>query len=137
MYREDQLLGVGGAGEGVTLILVHNGLLSGPKELDGILDYIFIEIKEENDLKNTLVGVFYRAPGDSTIDIITKHLKQFLPKILKENKSIVLTSDMNINLLKCSSHEPTSFYYDTLLVEKRVAIFCQMNVMREMECIDK
>ena len=89
--------------------------ISSPKELDGILDYIFVEIKQTAPLKNILVGVFYRAPGNNTINTITNHFKSFLPKIVKENKTLVLTSDMNINLLKCSSHEPTAYYYDTML----------------------
>ena len=86
-----------------------------PKEFQDIFDYMFIEIKHRAPLKNDLVGVIYRPPGSDTVYTLTHHLKDLLPKLNKENKTIVLTSDMNINLLQCSNHQPTAFYYDTLL----------------------
>ena len=89
--------------------------LSCPKEYEDMFDYLFIEIKQSPPTKNTIIGVFYRPPGGDTINILTDHLKALLPKIIKENTIVVLTSDMNINLLKCVKHKPTSYYYDTLL----------------------
>ena len=80
-----------------------------------MFDYLFIEIKQNPPLKNTIIGVLYRPPGNDTITTFTDHLKALLPKITKGKKTVVLTSDMNINLLKCSKHKPTSYYYDTLL----------------------
>ena len=87
--------------------------LSCPKEYEDLFDYMFIEVKQKAPLKNILVGVFYRPPGGDTVNILTDHLKVLLPKITNENKTIVLTSDMNINLLQCSNHKPSSFYYDS------------------------
>ena len=82
--------------------------LSCPPELQELFDYTFIEVKQNAPLKNTLIGVFYRPPGIDSVTLLTDHLKSFLPRILKENKSLVLTSDMNINLLKYNVHKPTS-----------------------------
>ena len=103
-------------------IYIKNGIkfkersdLSCPKDLEDIFDYLFIEINQKPPLKNTIIGVLYRPPGGDTINTVTDHLKSMLPKIVKENKSIILTSDMNINLLKCAQHKPTTYYYDTLL----------------------
>merc|ERR1712030_146763 len=64
---------------------------------------------------NTIVGLFYRPPGDNTVRDFTNHLEILLPLLNKENKDIVLTGDTNINLLKCTKHKPSSDYYDTLL----------------------
>ena len=89
--------------------------LSCPKKIEVMFDYLFIEILQNSPLKNTIIGVIYRPPGGDTINALTDHLNKLLPKIIKENKPVALTSDMNINLLKCSTHKPTSFYYDTVL----------------------
>ena len=86
-----------------------------PSEFDNDFDYMFIEVKQKLPLKNVLIGVFYRPPGGDTVNIFTNHLKILLPKLNRENKTIALTSDMNINLLQCSNHKPSAFYYDTLL----------------------
>ena len=72
---------------------------------------MFIEIQQKAPLKNILVGVFYRVPGKNSITILTDHLKKFSPKLTSENKSVVLTSDMNINLLHIGTHNPTSYNY--------------------------
>ena len=85
------------------------------KAFENMFDYLFIEIKQNPPLKNTIIGVLYRPPGNDTINTFTDHLKSLLPKITKGKKTVVLTSDMNISLLKCSKHKPTSYYYDTLL----------------------
>ena len=93
----------------------HRDDLACPKEFEDLFDYMFIEVKQKTQLKNVLVGVFYRPPGRDTVNTLTEHLKMLLPKLTKENKVIVLTSDMNINLLQCSNHRSSTFYYDTLL----------------------
>ena len=89
--------------------------LTCPVEFRDIFDYMFIEIKQKAPLKNILVAVLYRSPGGDSVNTLTKHLKTLLPKLNKENKTIALTSDSNINLLQCSNHKPSSFYYDTLV----------------------
>ena len=89
--------------------------LTCPEDYKDLFDYIFVEVQQNTPLKNILVGVFYRPPGKDSINILTNHLKTLLPRLNNENKNIVLTSDMNINLLQTSNHNSTSFYYDTLL----------------------
>ena len=86
-----------------------------PKEFENLFDYMFIEVQQSAPLKNVLVGVLYRPPGNSSVNTLTTHMKTLLPKLTDENKNIILTSDMNINLLQTSNHNPTSYYYDTLL----------------------
>ena len=73
--------------------------ISCPDDLRNNFDYLFVEVKQDAPLKNSLIGVFYRPPGNDTINCLTEHLKMLIPKLVKENKTIVLTSDMNINLL--------------------------------------
>ena len=82
---------------------------------EDIFYYKFIEIKQEAPLKNSLIGVFYRPPGQNTISDLTDHLDILLPKLNKENKNITITGDTNINLLKCSEHKPSTDYFDALL----------------------
>ena len=63
-----------------------------PKELENLFDYIFIEVQQSAPLKNVLVGVLYRPPGNSSVHTFTIHLKTFLPKLSDENKYTILTS---------------------------------------------
>ena len=86
-----------------------------PSEFCDKFDYLFVEIKQKDPMKNRLIAVLYRAPGADSVNILANHLKTLLPKLNKENKNIALTSDSNINLLQCSNHKPTSFYFDTLV----------------------
>ena len=98
-----------------TIDFIERHDLSCPNDIEDIFDYLFIEVKQNLPRKNIIIGVLYRPPGSDSINTVTDHLKSFLPKIVKEKKTIVLSSDMNINLLNCSHHKPTSYYYDTLL----------------------
>ena len=66
-----------------------------PRELDSV----FAEISFLNK-PNLIVGCIYRHPGMSVNIFNTEFLSPFLQLVSKENKSIVLLRDFNINLLK-------------------------------------
>ena len=89
--------------------------LACPGNLNDYFSYMFIEIKNKSPSKNSIIGVFYRPPGQNTINDLTNHLEALLPKLNKENKNVVITGDTNINLLKCSEHKPSADYLDSLL----------------------
>ena len=103
-------------------IYIQNGLkyklrpdLMCPNDCQDSFDYIFIEVSHETKKNNTLVGLIYRPPGNSTVDKFSDHLDGLLSDIKKEKKRIILTGDTNINLLKTSQHAPSAKYFDMLL----------------------
>ena len=103
-------------------IYIKNGLeykvrsdLRCPSDYQDSFDYIFIEVSHEIKKNNTLVGLLYRPPGNSTVETFSEHLDKLLSDIKKEKKRIILTGDTNINLLKTSQHAPSAEYFDMLL----------------------
>ena len=89
--------------------------LDSPDGNDDLFTSKFIEIKQETPIKNAIVGVLYRPPGKNSITELNNYLDALLSKLNKENKSITISGDTNINLLKYSEHKPTTDYLDTLL----------------------
>ena len=48
-------------------------------------DYLFIEIQNDDDKDNTIVGVMYRPPGYNSVNDFTDHINTILlPKLIKE-----------------------------------------------------
>ena len=103
-------------------IYIKNGLnfkvrndLNCPDGYNEFFDYVFIEIINENPSKNHIIGTLYRSPGNNTVSDFTEHLNSILPKIMKENKNVILTGDTYKNLLKCADHAASAAYLDMLL----------------------
>ena len=79
------------------------------KQLESIFIEIIIPKKE-----NIIVGCIYRHPCMSINEFNDYYLLPLLQKLSYENKSIFLTGDFNINLLKCDSDDDTSEYFNSL-----------------------
>ena len=86
-----------------------------PKEYQEFFDYFFIEIQQDLPKDNSIIGVFYRPPGYDSVSDFSDHINTILPKLMKENKNILITGDTNINLLKCHNHKPSAEYLDSFL----------------------
>ena len=53
---------------------------------------------------NIIVGVIYRYPSMDLIDFNCNYLNKLLENISKEQKSIFLLGDFNVNLLNYNEH---------------------------------
>jgi hypothetical protein len=85
-----------------------------PNEKENLYSGIFIEIIN-SDYKNILVFIIYRSPSHNSICDLTTDLNNILDRVKHENKSIIITGDLNIDLLKYSSHPQTTQYTDMLI----------------------
>ena len=63
---------------------------------------------------NILVGVIYRHPSMDLADFNCNYLNKLLENISKEQKSIFLLGDFNVNLLNYNEHNPTNEVLDSL-----------------------
>lgn len=84
-------------------------ILYKPKELESV----FVEVSFSNK-PNCIIGCIYKHPGMSVNIFNTEFLSPFLQLVSKENKSIVLLGDFNINLLNFDSSTEVSSFIDTL-----------------------
>ena len=77
------------------------------------LESIFLEII--NDKKyNIIIGFIYRHPCMDLEDFNECYLNILLEKLSKENKTVFLLGDFNIDLLKYDKHNSTNEFLDTL-----------------------
>ena len=94
--------------------------LSFPENKRALYDCLFIEIMPENalsnhHLKNIILGVIYRSPSHPSLDEFSKSLLEIMEKIMNENKDIVLTGDLNIDLLQCKTNKHITDFIDSLI----------------------
>ena len=96
-----------GRGGGVALYVFNKLEFKIRKDIhvQGIED-VFIEIKNESG-KNVIVGTLYRPPSNN-LNIFLENLDETLEKISRENKSIYLLGDFNIDLTKSGNISFTS-----------------------------
>ena len=73
---------------------------------------IWIEIKNKKT-KNILCSCIYRHPW-SNPDILKYHLETLFQRISRENKTVFLIGDFNVNLLNYDSHSQTNEFLNTL-----------------------
>ena len=78
---------------------------------------IFKNHKKDCD-KNLIIAAIYRQPNNNNLDTFTEELEKLLKKIDKKKNEIVLTGDMNLDLLKYDSHSATGNYLDLLCQHK-------------------
>ena len=110
-------------GGGIAIFIKDNLNYSVRDDLDFLdtdntkFDCLFIEILNgpNSKTRNTIVGVIYRSPSHPTIRDLTQSLSKVLEKIQNENKDIILTGDLNIDLLQSGKHKHTTCFLDTLL----------------------
>ena len=63
---------------------------------------------------NIIVGVIYRHPSVDLTNFNCNYLNQLLENISKEQKSIFLLGDFNVNLLNYNEHNQTNEFLDSL-----------------------
>ena len=107
------------ANKGGVIIYVANHINYKPrKDLhiydDKKLESVFIEII--NDKKsNEIIGVIYRHPLMDMNEFNDEKLDWLLKKLINEkNKNIYLAGDFNFDLLKVSTHEETSSFFNQM-----------------------
>ena len=64
--------------------------------------------------KKNIVGVIYRHPSMDVTDFNSNYLNKLLEKISKEQKSVFLLGDFNVNLLNYNEHNQTNEFLDSL-----------------------
>ena len=76
------------------------------------LESTFIEIM--NLKKSNIVGTIYKHPSMDLTDFNSNYVNSLLEKISKEQKSVFLLGDFNINLMNYNVHNPTNEFLDSL-----------------------
>ena len=78
------------------------------------VESLFVEIKNHKS-KNNIVGVVYRHPSSNELKFNDVLLRNLLFRLNNENnKNIFIAGDFNFDLIKASTHQPTSDFYDML-----------------------
>ena len=111
-YRTDR------RGGGVSLYIRHEIPFTIRHDVDCFdseMESIFIEIDRHTfqTPSNIVIGLIYRMP-DTSVDIFNERITDILNIIDREKKIIYLIGDLNIDLFKCESHQPTSTVLDIL-----------------------
>ena len=77
------------------------------------LESVFIEIINHK-CKNTIAGCVYQSPCINPIEFTDIYLSELLWKFSKEDKTIMLTGDFNIDLLKYDHNTENAPFLDSL-----------------------
>ena len=88
------------------------------------LESTFIEIVNPKK-SNILVGVIYRHPSMDLADFNCNYLNKLLENISKEQKSIFLLGDFNVNLLNYNEHNQTNEFLDSLASNSFIPLILQ------------
>ena len=88
------------------------------------LESTFIEIVNPKK-SNILVGVIYRYPSMDLADFNGNYLNKLLENISKEQKSIFLLGDFNVNLLNYNEHNQTNEFLDSLPSNSFISLILQ------------
>ena len=114
---------------GITLLYIANHpSYKCPNDLNiykkNELESTFIEIVNPKK-SNILVGVIYRHPSMDLTDFNCNYLDQLLENISKEQKSIFLLGDFNVNLLNYNGHNQTNEFLDSLASNSFIPLILQ------------
>ena len=90
------------------------------------LESSFIEISNPKR-SNIIVGCIYSHPNMDLDESNDNYLNTLLDKISKENKSVFLLGDFNVDLLKYDKHAPTNKFWDSLSSNMFLAHITQPN----------
>ena len=88
------------------------------------LESTFIEIVNPKK-SNIVVGVIYRHPSMDLTDFNCNYLNKLLENISKEQKSIFLLGDFNVNLLNYNEHNQTNEFLDSLASNSFIPLILQ------------
>ena len=75
---------------------------------------------------NIIVGVIYRHPSMDLTDFNCNYLNKLLENISKEQKSIFLLGDFNVNLLNYDEHNQTNEFLDSLASNSLIPLILQL-----------
>jgi exonuclease III len=84
-------------------------LMNSPK----VLESVFVEITFSHKT-NFIVGCIYKHPGMHIGTFNNEFLSPLLQYISRENKTVILLGDFNIDLLKANTNQDTSSFLDIL-----------------------
>ena len=73
------------------------------------------------------MGVIYRHPPVDLTDFNSSYLNKLLENISREQKSIFLLRNFNVNLLNYNEHNPTSEFLDSLAPNSYIPLTLQPN----------
>ena len=88
------------------------------------LESTFIEIVNLKK-SNIIVEVIYRHPSMDLSDFSSNYLNKLLENISKEQRSIFLLGDFNVNLLNYNKHNPTNEFLDSLASNSFIPLILQ------------
>ena len=88
------------------------------------LESTFIETVNPKK-SNIIVGVIYRHPSMDLTDFNCNYLNKLLENISKEQKSIFLLGDFNVNLLNYNEHNQTNEFLDSLASNSFIPLILQ------------
>ena len=88
------------------------------------LESTFIEIVNPKK-SNIIVGVIYRHPSMDLTDFNCNYLNKLLENISKEQKSVFLLGDFNVNLLNYNEHNKTNEFLDSLASTSFIPLILQ------------
>ena len=74
---------------------------------------------------NIIVGVIYRHPSMNLTDFYCNYIKTLLEDITKEQKSIFLLGDFNVNLLNYNEHNQTNEFLDSFASNSFIPLILQ------------
>ena len=74
---------------------------------------------------NIIVGVIYRHSSMDLTDFSCNYLNQLLDNISKEQKSIFVLGDFNVNLLNYNEHNQTNEFLDSLASNSFIPLILQ------------
>ena len=77
------------------------------------LESTFIEVLNPKK-SNIIIGCIYKYPSMDLNDFNTNYLNNLLDKVSKEQKSVFLFDDFNVNLLNYNDRNPTNEFLDSL-----------------------
>ena len=107
-----------GVGGGVAL-LIRDWLTVAKRDdicvYNSDIESVFVEIDKDQirSSKNIVIGTIYRPPGQDIYNFYLE-INKILDKLHKENKTIYIMGDFNINLMNSDTHTPTGSFLDLM-----------------------
>ena len=92
------------------------------------LESTFIEIVKSKK-SNIIVGVIYRYPSMDLTDFNCNYFNKLLDNISKEQKSIFLLGDFNVNPLNYNEHNQTNEFLDSLASNSFIPLILQPTII--------
>ena len=85
---------------------------------DGVFEGLIITIPGQlivqNRKKNMVILGIYRPPGNDKVDTFLTTLRDCLHSIDKNSNEVLVTGDLNLDLLRYETHTPTAEYIDIM-----------------------